>query len=125
MAKASVIQKEAANKDEMKIVSSVIDNRLDKGMRLQMDGTLNYGKFSHIKITPDRIRNDESKFNTYLNDGLPPIVCMVSIEAIDAAINPVKTEYLYFMRDKRTNKHIFTKTHSEHLKQVNIQRNLK
>ena len=125
LAKASVIQKEAANKDEMKIVSSVIDNRLDKGMRLQMDGTLNYGKFSHIKITPDRIRNDESKFNTYLNDGLPPIVCMVSIEAIDAAINPVKTEYLYFMRDKRTNKHIFTKTHSEHLKQVNIQRNLK
>lgn len=125
LAKASVIQKEAADKSEMRLVSSVIDNRIEKGMKLQMDGTLNYAKFSHTKITPDRIKNDESKFNTYLHEGLPPIVCLVSIDAINAAINPKKTEFLYFMRDKKTGKHVFTKTHNEHLKQINIQRNLR
>ena len=40
-------------------------NRLKKNMALQMDGTLNYGKYSHIKITPERIRNDASYFNSY------------------------------------------------------------
>ena len=42
---ASVVQKEAASEDEMPLVSSVIQNRLKKGMKLQMDGTLNYGLY--------------------------------------------------------------------------------
>ncbi|MCK4975229.1 MAG: endolytic transglycosylase MltG, partial [Sulfurimonas sp.] len=49
---ASVIQKESANTEEMPLVSSVIYNRVKKGMKLQMDGTLNYGKYSHVKVTP-------------------------------------------------------------------------
>ena len=40
-------------------------------MRLQMDGTLNYGKYSHVKVTPERIREDNSTFNTYKHKGLP------------------------------------------------------
>lgn len=124
--KASIIQKEAANVDEMRIVSSVIDNRIKKGMKLQMDGALNYGEFSHQKITPERIRNDTSKFNTYIHDGLPKSpVCTVSIDAIKAAINPADTQFLYFMRDKRTGKHVFTKTLKKHNEQVRIQRRLK
>lgn len=126
LSKASIIQKEAADVEEMPIVSSVIDNRLKLDMALQMDGSLNYGKYSHQKITPDRIRNDNTKFNTYLNKGLPPSpVCLVSVEAIKAALNPIKSDYLYFMRDKRTGKHVFTKTHKEHIEQVNIQKKLK
>ena len=86
---ASIIQKEAASIEEMPLVASVIYNRLAKGMRLQMDGTLNYGRYSHQKVTPYRIRNDESRYNTYRYSGLPPVpVCNVSIEAIKAAINP-------------------------------------
>ncbi len=62
---ASIIQKESANKKEMPIISSVIVNRLKKDMKLQMDGTLNYGLNSHKKVTPNMIRNDTSTYNTY------------------------------------------------------------
>ena len=120
---ASVIQKEAANNDEMPLVASVVYNRLDKGMRLQMDGTLNYGVYSHDVVTPERIKTDMSEFNTYLTDGLPPTpICTVSINAIKAAINPAKTEFLYFVRDKKTKKHKFSKTLIEHNENVSQQR---
>lgn len=116
---ASIIQKEAADNEEMPIISSVIRNRLKKGMKLQMDGTLNYGKYSHEKVTPQRIRSDNSSYNTYKFSGIPKeAVCNVSFEAIKAAIFPAKTEYLYFVRDKKTNKHIFTSTLKEHNKAI-------
>ena len=120
---ASVIQKEAASNDEMPIVASVIYNRLKIGMKLQMDGTLNYGEYSHIKISPERIRNDDSFYNTYKYEGLPKeAVCNVSLEAIRAAIFPAKTNFLYFMRDKSTGKHIFTTNIKDHNKAVQAQR---
>ena len=120
---ASVIQKEAASNDEMPIVASVIYNRLKIGMKLQMDGTLNYGEYSHIKISPERIRNDDSFYNTYKYEGLPKeAVCNVSLEAIRAAIFPAKTKFLYFMRDKSTGKHIFTTNIKDHNKAVQAQR---
>lgn len=116
--KASIIQKEAANIEEMPIISGVIDNRIKKNMKLQMDGTLNYGKFSHIKVTPKRIKDDNSSFNTYKNLGLPSSpVSSVSIDAIKAAIHPMKNDYLYFVKGK-DKKHIFSKTYKEHLKSI-------
>jgi UPF0755 protein len=115
---ASVIQKESANIKEMPLVSSVIYNRVKKGMRLQMDGTLNYGKYSHIKITPQRIREDTSIYNTYKYKGVPAIpVCNVSFDAIKAAVFPAKTQYLYFMKSK-SGKHDFSRDYSTHLKNV-------
>jgi len=62
---ASIIQKEAGNKGEMPKISAVIYNRLKRGMKLQMDGTLNYGKNSHKKVTSTMIKEDKSEFNTY------------------------------------------------------------
>ena len=115
---ASVIQKESASKEEMPIVSSVIYNRIKKGMKLQMDGTLNYGKYSHIKITPKRIREDFSSFNTYKHKGVPKVpVCNVSFNAMRAAIFPAKTNYLYFMKNKN-GKHDFTRYYSTHLENI-------
>ncbi|MEA1879617.1 MAG: endolytic transglycosylase MltG [Campylobacterota bacterium] len=115
---ASIIQKEAASKTEMPLISSVIYNRLEKNMRLQMDGTLNYGKYSHIKVTPKRIRNDNTTFNTYKHKGLPKSpIGSVSIHAIDAAINPKKTNYLYFMRNSK-GVHDFTDTFKKHRKNI-------
>jgi UPF0755 protein len=117
---ASIIQKEAANTQEMPIVSSVIHNRLKKGMYLQMDGTLNYGEYSHVKVTPERIKNDTSRFNTYKYKGLPhsPIGA-VSLDAIIAAIKPAKTNYLYFMKNAQ-GIHDFTDSYKIH--NQNIQR---
>lgn len=118
VAKASIIQKEAANIAEMPIVSSVIDNRIAKNMPLQMDGALNYGKYSHIRITPDRIRNDTTEFNTYKNKGIPKTPSgSVSIDAIKAAIYPANTKYLYFMRNKNGT-HDFTESYKEHLNNI-------
>lgn len=115
---ASVIQKEAANKKEMPIVASVIYNRLKKRMKLQMDGTLNYGKYSHHKVTAKRIRNDKSQYNTYKHRGLPPLpVCNVELAAIKAAIFPAKTDYLYFMKGKNGT-HDFSRYYSTHLRNI-------
>lgn len=124
--KASVIQKEAASKEEMPIVSSVIQNRLKKGMKLQMDGALNYGMYSHVKITPERIRTDNTKYNTYKYEGLPDdAVCNVEQDAILAAIYPKSTNYLYFMRDKKTGLHKFNSTLQAHEKEIDRQRQIK
>ena len=115
---ASIIQKESANNDEMPLVSSVIYNRIKKGMKLQMDGTLNYGRYSHIKVTPKRIREDNSIYNTYKFKGVPPLpVCNVSPNAIKAAIFPAKTNYLYFMKSKQGT-HKFTSNYSTHLHNI-------
>jgi len=116
---ASIVQKEAANNEEMPIVASVVYNRLKIDMALQMDGTLNYGKYSHVKVTPKRIKEDKSGFNTYANKGLPPYpICSVSISAINATLNPKETNYLYFMRNKQ-GVHDFTNSYKKHLQNIN------
>ncbi|MBU1658311.1 endolytic transglycosylase MltG [bacterium] len=115
---ASVIQKESANVTEMPLVSSVIYNRIKKNMMLQMDGTLNYGEFSHIKVTPKRIREDTSIYNTYKNSGVPSLpVCNVSFEAIKAAVFPATTDYLYFMKSSNGT-HNFSCNYSTHLRNI-------
>jgi UPF0755 protein len=115
---ASIIQKEAASVDDMYMVSSVIHNRLKKGMKLQMDGTLNYGRYSHTKITSKRIKEDISRYNTYRYKGLPPLpVCNVGIDAIKAAIFPAKSNYLYFVRTKE-GKHKYTRYYSTHRRNI-------
>ncbi|NLO18218.1 MAG: endolytic transglycosylase MltG [Arcobacter butzleri] len=117
---ASIIQKEAANIEEMPLVASVIYNRLKNSMPLQMDGTLKYGEFSKRAITPAIIQNDESRYNTYKYKGLPEHpICNVSLTALISAIKPKNTEFLYFVRDKTTKTHIFSKTYREHINNIN------
>ena len=117
---ASIIQKESASKEEMATISSVIHNRLKKNMKLQMDGTLNYSKFSHTKITRKMIKNDKTKYNTYKYNGLPSDpVCAIEFEAIRAAIFPASTDYLYFMKSKDGTKHNFSTTYKAHKRNIN------
>ncbi len=123
---ASVIQKEAASVEEMPIVSSVIHNRLRRGMKLQMDGTLNYGKYSHVRVTSQRIKEDKSSYNTYKHNGLPENpVSAVSLNAIKAAIFPVKSDYLYFVKNNKTGLHDFSKSYRTHVNKINDNRGVK
>lgn len=112
---ASVIQKESASKEEMTQVSGVIYNRLAKKMKLQMDGTLNHGEFSHTKVTPTMIANDNTSYNTYKFSGIPTDpVCAVEFEAIKAAIFPAKNSYLFFMKKIDGSGHSFAQSFSDH-----------
>ena len=117
---ASIIQRESNAKKEMPIISSVIYNRLNKGMKLQMDGTLNYGKYSRQIITSKRIKTDTSYYNTYKHKGLPSLpLGTVDYEALKAAMFPAKTDYLFFML-KPDGSHTFAKTYAEHLENIRI-----
>ena len=113
---ASIIQKETNDPQEMPLVSSVIYNRLARNMKLQMDGTLNYGKYSHSIVTPERIKSDTSFYNTYKYKGLPPApLGTVSMDALKAAMFPAASKYLFFMLNKDGSHH-FSENYTEHLK---------
>ncbi len=115
---ASIIQKEAASKADMPDISAVIHNRLKRGMKLQMDGSLMYGLYSHSKITAKRIREDNSEYNTYKIKGIPKDpLCSVSLEAIKAAIFPSKKNYLYFVKGKGK-KHLYSNSYKRHLENI-------
>jgi len=115
---ASIIQKESNDIEEMPIISGVIFNRLNKNMKLQMDSTLNYGKFSHTIVTPERIKTDTSYYNTYKHKGLPPYpLGTVSLNALYSAIFPEKNKYLFFML-KPDGGHKFCETYEDHLTNI-------
>ena len=117
---ASIIEKETQNYNEMPLISAVIHNRLKKGIKLQMDATLNYGKYSHRIITPKVIKSDNSRYNTYKYKGLPPEpICSVSKTALQSAFEPKRVDYLYFVKTPKGT-HIFTKKYKKHLKRVKI-----
>lgn len=115
---ASIIQKETWREEEKPLISAVIYNRLDKDIKLQLDATLNYGKYSHKRVTPWRIRHDKSHFNTYKYKGLPPApLGSVNISSLEAAFKPARVDYLYFVRDV-FGRHIFASTYAEHLANI-------
>lgn len=116
---ASMVEKETGAAWERPLISGVFHNRLRKRMRLQSDPTTIYGiwenfdgnlKKSHLlEVTP---------YNTYKIPALPvgPI-CNPGLDAIKAALNPDKHEFLYFV-SRNDGTHIFTKTYKDHLKAV-------
>jgi len=115
---ASIIQRESNSAKEMPLISSVIYNRLNKGMKLQMDGTLNYGKNSRTIVTPERIKNDTSYYNTYKYKGLPPApLGSITLDALHAAMHPAKSDYLFFML-KPNGSHVFSSNYENHLKNI-------
>ena len=122
---ASIIQKETWHADEMPHIASVIYNRLKKGQKLQLDATLNYGPYAHTPVTPERIRNDASRFNTYRYPGLPPEpIGSVSRAALDAAMAPAQTHDFYFVRTPK-GWHDFSATYTRHLEKIQRYKTLK
>ena len=116
--KASIVQREAGAVSEMANVASVIDNRLEIWMPLQMDSIIAYiQKEDKIRATYSDIAV-ESDYNPYTNYGLPPgPICTPGIDAINAALHPADTDYLYFVASPEmdgTNR--YSKTYEEFLK---------
>lgn len=115
---ASIIEKEAQKPDDKKNVASVIYNRLDEKMYLQMDSIVSYiNKEDKIRATYDDIEVD-SKYNPYKNLGLPPgPICSPGEKSIKAALYPPETDYMYFVAsDKIDGTNVFSETYDEFLK---------
>ena len=113
---ASIIEKEAVQADEMPLISSVYHNRLRIGMALQADPTVQYALGEHrerlLYADIERVRNHP--YNTYARPGLPPgPIASASERAIDAALNPADTPYLFFVA-RPDGTHVFTRTLAEH-----------
>ncbi len=100
--RASIVQGEAANIEDMFNVSSVIKNRLERGAErdihtLGMDSTQFY-PYSSFEEIPEDIREDfDSAYETYNSEGLPPgAICSPGLDALTAAVAPNNTNYFYF-----------------------------
>lgn len=117
---ASIVQREAIHDDEKPLIAGVYLNRLNIGMRLEADPTVQYGLASPDnwwpRITVADYQGVISSYNTYLNDGLPPgPIANPSLASITAVLNPQPSEFLFFRADCRTDGyHTFAKTFEEH-----------
>ena len=118
---ASLIEREGRHAEDLPKISSVIHNRLDIGMPLQIDATvqyaLGYDQYEKTWWKKDLTFQDlkiASPYNTYVNAGLPPApIANPGINAIKAAANPDDTDYLYYITDKNGVNH-YAKTNAEH-----------
>lgn len=115
---ASIIEKEAYGASEMNNISSVLHNRLDSGMKLQCDVTINYVEGA-IKPFIDGDKNRfNSLYNTYKCPALPAgPICNPGLDAIKAALYPADTDYLFFLTDKDKN-YLYAVTYEEHKENV-------
>lgn len=113
---AAIIEREARVDEEFELVSSVFHNRIDIGMPLQSCATVQY----ILKERKDRLTYDdiaiESPFNTYLEKGLTPEpIASPGARAIEAALYPAETKYLYFVTtEKNDGSHYFNETLAGH-----------
>lgn len=118
---ASMIQRETSHDSERGTIAGVIENRLAKNMRLQIDPTFLYpltdGMYDKPKSTYEDTRT-ESPYNTYTNYGLPAgPICSPGLPSIEAALNPESHNWFFYHTDetKGDGSHIFTETYEEHL----------
>jgi conserved hypothetical protein, YceG family len=117
---ASLIEREVAVAEERPIVASVIYNRLKEGMPLQIDATVQYA----LGGTKERLLEEDleidSPYNTYKIPALPPgPIASPSLSAIQAALEPEETEYLYYVTKKDGSRtHLFAKTFKEHQENI-------
>jgi UPF0755 protein len=123
---ASIVERETGIAEERGRVASVLVNRLSRGMRLQSDPTVAYGAALaasaplHL-LTRPLTRDDLQKatpYNTYIIDGLPPApIANPGRAALRAAIDPPRTDFLYFVADG-SGGHAFARSLDEHNRNV-------
>ena len=115
---ASIIEKETSVPDERRQVASVFVNRLNRGMRLQTDPTVIYGITQGEGVLGRGLRQSELRaetpWNTYVIPALPPTpIANPGKAAIEAALDPDTTEYIFFVADG-TGGHAFATNLDDH-----------
>ncbi|MER5427955.1 endolytic transglycosylase MltG [Streptomyces sp. NPDC002588] len=115
---ASLVQAEAATKADMGKVARVVYNRLERGMPLQMDSTINYALNRHTVLTTEKDTRIASPYNSYQRMGLPPTpIGNPGEEAMRAAVGPAPGDWLYFVTVKPGDTR-FTASFAEHQRNV-------
>ncbi len=110
---ASMIEKEVQTPEDKKIVAGILWKRIENGMPLQIDATINYIT-GNATIT-QKDKEIDSAYNTYKYYGLPKgPIANPGLDSILAAIYPQKTDYWYYLSANETGKTIFSKTLQEH-----------
>lgn len=117
---ASLLEREAYDFEDMRLIAGVIWNRLFIDMNLQIDATLQYAKGSNPsepwwpRVKPSD-KYIASVYNTYKNSGLPPApIANPSLDSILAALNPRKTDCMYYFHDRKAGFHC-SETYQEHV----------
>ncbi len=112
---ASILEREAFNPEDRRMIAGVLWNRMKLGMALQVDATFLYtlGKGT-FQLTRADLASD-SPYNTYVNKGLPPTpIGSPSLDSIEAALHPIKNNYIFYLADRDGVTH-YSKTYDEHL----------
>lgn len=113
---ASLVEKESGNINERERIAGVFHNRIKKRMLIQCDPTIIYGLGPAFdgNLTKKHLRDKSNPYNTYMRRGLPPgPICSPGLDALMAAVNPEKHNYLYFVA-KGDGSHHFSATLREH-----------
>jgi len=120
---ASIVEREAVVAEERPIIASVYLNRLEQGMYLQSDPTVQYalgyqedaGQWWKIPMSLEEDVVVDSPYNTYMYPGLPPgPICSPGLASMQAVLEPADTLYLFFF-SKFDGSHAFAETYEEHL----------
>ena len=116
---ASLIEKEARGSDDRAVISGILWNRIDREIPLQVDATVAFAQgVPENQLNANDLAID-SPYNTYIYRGLPPgPISNPGILALEAAMNPADTPYLYYIHDKHGNIH-YAKTYVEHQQNIN------
>lgn len=116
---ASIVEAEVAKSADRPAVASVFYNRLAAGMALQSDTTVAFAlNVRKVDLSAADLATD-SPYNTRVNKGLPPgPIDSPGLDAIQAALHPAQTDYLYFVSKASTGDTLFAKTLEEHNKNV-------
>jgi UPF0755 protein len=122
---ASLVEREGRGYENLRTVAGILWNRIEIGMALQVDATLQYAKgYSPIYKTwwgepTSQDKEVDSPYNTYLNAGLPPgPISNPGLDALQATINPIQSDYLYYIHDKSGQGHYAT-SYDGHLENIN------
>ena len=121
---ASLVEKEGIDDNDKRLISSVIFNRLNRNMKLQIDAStifaITKGKFKFTRKLRHKDLKINDIYNTYFIYGLPPNpICFVGRKTIEIVLENYKSEFLYYFYNNKLNKHIFSKNYQSHVNKLN------